>query len=499
MVSPGASTSAPEPDAHRPPELRPPDATPAETGGRRGAHTGLLLIVIALGLAAAAVLWLPALVAPDKPPVESTALESPATTRTDTPPGGVAPEQARLVAEQALQQYLRRRAEVELLGAAEWAATEMVAAADAARAGDRLFGELRFDAAAGRYRDATAALDALVAARPARLAAALEAARTALEADDGSTAAARFAEALRLEPGHEEAERGLQRAEARTAVLERMSAGQLAELAGDLETAEAAYRDAARLDEEFARAGAAAERIATRREALAFGEAMSRALTALDARRFDDARRHLEVAAGLRPEDRAVGDARRRLAAARRGSELARLRAAAERQAAAEAWAEAGRLYADALKLDPAAGFASAGVERAARQQQLNERIDHYLADPKRLHAPQPLAEAGRLLETAAPALESEPRLATKVTRLAGHVQAARTPRQVTLRSDGQTEVTLYHVGRFGTFVEQRVELRPGEYTVLGARPGYRDVRVNFTVPAEGLPAPVDVRCTEAL
>jgi tetratricopeptide (TPR) repeat protein len=454
-----------------------------------------VLIVVALCAALAAVFWLPAQVAPPATAPDRTAVVTPPAP--ESTPAAARAEPA--VAEQALQRYLRQRAEIDLLGAATWAGAELAAVDELVRSGDRLFGERRHAAAATRYDDATARLVALAGSRPTRLAEALEAGRAALEADEGHVAASHFTTALQLEPGHPEAGHALARAEARPAVLERMNAGRLAELADDLATAEAAYRDALQLDAEFARAEAAASRVAAERAERAFGVAMSAALQALDAGRFEAARRHLETAATLRPGERVVADARRRLAAESRSREIARLRSAAKQRVAAEAWSEAERHYAAVLELDPAAGFARAGVARAQRQLRLNARIDHYLADPTRLHASDPLAEAERLLADAAPELAGEPRLAAKVERLAAHVQAARTPRPVTLRSDGLTEVTLYHVGRFGAFAEQRLQLRPGDYTAHGARPGFRDVRVTFTVPADGTPAPVDVRCSEPL
>ncbi len=496
MESAGPPSSAPEQDARRVPELRPPAAAVRATGRGWGAHAGLLLIAAALGLAVAAVLWLPTLVAPPAPPTEAVPLASGAG---PSPAEVTAPDDSRPEAEWNLQRYLKRRAELELLRAEAWAEKEMAVAAETARAGDRLFAERRFDAAEARYAEATSLLETLASTRPERLARTLDEAGKALEADDGVVAASRFAYALLLEPGLEEAEAGLARAEARTAVLERMNTGQLAELAGELDAAEAAYRAAHDLDPDYAGAIEAATRVASLREEREFGTAMSATLAALDSGRLDAAQGHLESAASLRPTDKAVTDARRRLAERRRSGELVRLRAAAEKQAAAEAWEEAGRLYHAALKIDPAAGFATAGVALAERRQRLNARMDHYLADPTRLHAPEPLAEAGRLLEEAAVSTRAEPGLAAKRTRLAGHVQAASTPRTVTLRSDGLTEVTLYHVGRFERFVEQRLQLLPGRYTVHGSRPGYRDVRVTFTIAADGTPAPVDVRCTEAL
>jgi tetratricopeptide (TPR) repeat protein len=308
-----------------------------------------------------------------------------------------------------------------------------------------------------------------------------------------------FTLALTLAPDHEEAARGLARAEVREAVLERMAAGRLAEASAQPDAAVQAYRAAAELDPEFAPAAAATERVAAAQAERAFATAMSRALEALEGGRFGAAAQALEQAATLRPGDRAVADARQRLATARRAAELERLRREADRLAAAEAWGAAAARYDAALQLDPAAGFARNGSAHASQRARLHARLDLYLEEPQRLFSPEPLGEAERLLAEVRPLPTDQPRLAAKVERLAGLVAAATTPRQVTLRSDGQTEVTVHHVGGLGRFGERQLALRPGSYTAVGARPGYRDVRVTFTVAVDGPPPVVDVRCREPL
>jgi hypothetical protein len=75
----------------------------------------------------------------------------------------------------------------------------------------------------------------------------------------------------------------------------------------------------------------------------------------------------------------------------------------------------------------------------------------------------------------------------------------ARTPVSVTLTSDNATEVNLYRVGRQGKFTSRQVTLRPGHYVVVGTRPGYRDVRVEFTLTAGGTAPTVQVQCTEPI
>jgi hypothetical protein len=67
----------------------------------------------------------------------------------------------------------------------------------------------------------------------------------------------------------------------------------------------------------------------------------------------------------------------------------------------------------------------------------------------------------------------------------------------VVLQSDGLTQVSIYHVGRLGQFTSQTLELRPGTYTVVGSRPGYRDVRQTLTVKPGSNQITLDIRCEE--
>ena len=78
-------------------------------------------------------------------------------------------------------------------------------------------------------------------------------------------------------------------------------------------------------------------------------------------------------------------------------------------------------------------------------------------------------------------------------------MEGARTPVSVTLNSDGETSVVIYRVARLGKFDNHQLDLRPGDYTVVGSRPGYRDVRKVIKVrPGATLP-PLLVRCEEAI
>jgi hypothetical protein len=54
-------------------------------------------------------------------------------------------------------------------------------------------------------------------------------------------------------------------------------------------------------------------------------------------------------------------------------------------------------------------------------------------------------------------------------------------------------------VARLGKFDQRELSLRPGTYTAVGSRIGYRDVRLEFTVTPDSAPPTVNIACTEAI
>ena len=94
---------------------------------------------------------------------------------------------------------------------------------------------------------------------------------------------------------------------------------------------------------------------------------------------------------------------------------------------------------------------------------------------------------------------EAGPRLTEQSAELERLLRLASTPIAIELQSDELTEVTVYRVGELGTFAQTTLELRPGTYTAIGSRDGYRDVRQTFTIlPGRPL-EPVRVECSEPI
>jgi tetratricopeptide (TPR) repeat protein len=379
---------------------------------------------------------------------------------------------ARAEAEQTLQQFLHLQAKLELGNAAVWGEPAWSEAAGLAASADRLFGERRFVDAAGVYADALHRLEQLDSRQQQIFTAALEAGQSALTANDADAAQKQLKLALAVKPGNESATRSLARAQVRNAVLQRMAAGEVAEGNGDLDAASVEYAEALQMDSDYQSARDNLQRVSIQLTDTKFRAAMSRVLTALDKGQLGEAGQALDAAAQLKPDEVVVRDARQRLAQARQQSKLSRLRRNAAAKVRDEDWQEAAALYKKALQTDARAGFARDGLAQAETRIELHQQLDHYLNDPQRLYSDEPQANARALLSAAGEAPAGEPRLANKIKRLEQLLAAARAPVQVQLRSNGETEVVIYHVARLGRFIEHQLELRPGTYTAVGSRPG---------------------------
>ncbi len=485
---------SPGPPKH--PEFTPPGQLPGlEPDDGNGLRWTMLLLGAGLVLGLLVVFVLPGLV--DRQ--AAVPMSSTPTVPEFAPAPAPADESAdaRAGAEQSLQAYLELRARLELDNVSAWGEPEWGRSAALADDGDRQFAQRRFRPAANAYGGALALLQELANGMAQRFETAMAEGTQALDADDSDTAIARFELALAIRNEDAAALQGLERARRRPDVLDFMRLGGQAEGNGDLAAARAAFTQAVELDSEYRPAVTALERVNTRLADLGYRDAMTRALAALDNGRLSEAGRALQEAGGYRPDDIAVRDARRRLAVARQQSRLAGLRRQADARVHAEDWPAAVSIYRQALRVDPDAGFATDGLALAQARARLHEQIDHYLDKPSRLYSDEPLANAGQLLEAAATAPQDEPVLADKIARLRRLVTEAGTPLPVRLRSDGKTEVVIYHVGRLGQFDSHSMQLRPGDYTVVGTRRGYRDVRKTLSVRPGKPGTALVIRCEE--
>jgi hypothetical protein len=162
-------------------------------------------------------------------------------------------------------------------------------------------------------------------------------------------------------------------------------------------------------------------------------------------------------------------------------------------------WDEAMARYQEALAVDPTLSFAIEGLKRSQRRADLVAKLDALIDSPELLLSDEVLTDARNVLAEALAVEDPGPVHSSRTEQLAALVELASTPIEVMLVSDNLTQVTVYRVDELGTFLNRELELRPGQYTAIGARRGYRDVRKQFTVLPGRDNGPVEIVCVEPI
>ena len=329
---------------------------------------------------------------------------------------------------------------------------------------------------------------------------ALEAAQQALESGDQAGAVAELEKAgILLGETAPEIQSALRRAEKLPEIMQAVAGAQAAERDGSLEQRRAAWRAVLAVDPQRVSARSALAAVNAGIERQRFTSSMSRGHAALAEGNLDIARAAFEAASKQRPNDSAPGEALAALELEERGQRLAQLQAAAIAGRFAEDWRRAEDSYRAMLEIDSNIVAAQRGLAEAQQRVSLDDNLESTIANSRGLNRDDAWQEGKRLLEKAAGVADPGARLRSQIDRLDEVLRVAATPAPVQLRSDGLTEVTIYHVGRLGSFDNRFLELRPGAYTAVGTRDGYRDVRREFVVAPEGLADPLVLVCTEPI
>ncbi|MGI9292319.1 MAG: hypothetical protein ACR2QG_13730, partial [Gammaproteobacteria bacterium] len=408
-------------------------------------------------------------------------------------------EVGRELADAALAELLRLSDRLKSRGVELWGGSDWFTAVNRMAAGDEDYKKRDFNAATTAYREALALLEPLTGKVNEVLQSALADGEQALLDGNQRLAVERYELALAVEPGNLTAAKGKQRALQLDRVMKLVSEASAFEVAEDWQNSLEKYSAALDIDPEWAPAIDGRERVSGVIAGNAYQSAMSAGYTALAEQRYDTARSSFNAALKVRPGD---VDARQALEQIENDQRLARvsdLNSKAQQRAAEEDWAGAVSLYQAVLAVDTSVTSARNGLAQSQQRLELDQRMRDVLVSPDRL-SDTPVLEATRqLLDYARGISQPGPVLTSQITELDQMVRRAVVPVNVRFESDGQTEVVIYKVGRFAPFMAQSIELRPGVYTAVGVRSGYRDERLSFRVQPETAMQPVIIRCEDPI
>ena len=399
----------------------------------------------------------------------------------------------------ALGSFDARLASLDNRGAGVWggrdfADAKMLSAESigARDAGDTPLAQTRLDAAAQL-------LDKVERRIPQALAAQLDTGEKALAAGQSGVAAQAFDLARRISPNDARVVSGERRVHSLGGVLPLLADGENAERARNFARAAQDYSQAASLDPTNLRAK---EGLARANAAFGndnYAKAVGAGFAALGAGRLDEAHDSFEKARNFKPNGAEAAEGLRRVGAALAARGFATTRQRASSLEAQERWDDAVQEYDNVLKADPSLLYAQQGKARAGERADLSNRLQTLIDRPERLAAPLVRDEARSLLETARSETSSGPVLRSQIARLEILLPDFDKPVRLSLVSDNATQVAIPSIGSFGTFAHREVDLKPGRYTVIGTRNGYRDVRRDITVAPGQTTQTVSITCSEPI
>ena len=465
---------------------------------RSGAPRVLLALAGLAVVAFAAFFWLPrfstlpsgALPAPERGSSTNKA-------RGPLAPAGAEDAAVRLEADRA--RLDRRLAVLETRGAGVWGGADFAAAktraAESAGASDAGSPAL----AQQRLAEASRLLGAVERAAPAALAAQLAAGDRALAAGQQELAAQAFDLAARIDSQDQRAAIGQSRARRLSGVLPLLADAQNAQQERQYSRAAQDYTQALTLDPKNAQARTGLAQATAASGDDSYARAAGEGFAALGAGRLDEARAAFRRARSLRANGAEALEGLRRVDAASGERGFAARRARAEDLEAQERWDEALQAYNSVLRQDRSLVFAQEGKARAAAHLQLEDSLQALIDRPDRLSSPQVRDEAVTLLQSAQEQPSPGPSLRIQMARLSTMLPEFDKPVHLSLLSDSLTQVAIPGVGAFGSFSRRDIELKPGHYTVIGTRDGYRDVRRDITVSPGEQSQTVNVSCSEPI
>ncbi len=457
---------------------------------------GVVLLTVVVGV----FVWLPQWVAE----TEQNAAPAAADVATVEPSAvpALSPEETQALkdrVESLLADLLTQQNRLDEQSAESWGGEQWQRYRALAGEGDDAYVANDFATAAAKYSEAITVGGNLLDKAVQTAGSALAAAEAAFAAGNSELAIRQYDVLLSIDPSNEQAQAGRARAVRQPEVLAIVQRADSERARGELKTALESYRAALAIDPQWEPARSAANDVSRSIANAEFERLMSLGFGALAAENFGDAAQRFRDALALRPNASEAADG---LTQAEQGLKLDKI-ALTEARALAferrEMWDQAIAQYKTALADDSTLLFAQEGLERAQARAGLDAKLANLIENPTLLFSDTVLADARALLTDSAEIAERGPRLEEQMAKLGSLVELASKPIAVRIESDQLTDVTLYRVGALGVFATKQIELRPGTYTAIGSRDGYRDVRRTFTVlPGREVP-PISVVCVEPI
>lgn len=433
--------------------------------------------------------------APAIPEPVETAPQLPQTTPVDD----AAQQQAKTQAEELLTRIIELEALLNKHAVNKWAAEEFAQATEQGRIGDEYFRRKQFLQATESFQSAISKLEDLQNRIEATLEQALSRGEQALTQGDQATALQQFELAKAIAPDDTRASNGLQRATTIEQLFALLQRGSSFESHGQLTQAQSTYQEAVALDPLSNEAKSALARVDKKIADNEFKQLIATAYQALQNGQYADARAAFNAAKKLNPKSKEPAIGLQKVAAAIRDEKIASLLFEAEHFEQLQQWQQAATSYEKILQLSSTHAVAQQGLIESTQKAKILKDLLLALDFAEQLHKEKILKQAELVLASAEKLTSPGSIIEQHSEQLHQLVRVATTPIPIIIESDNNTEIIVYKVARLGTVNRHELQLRPGPYTIVGTRTGFRDVRKTIQVTPESRNLTLAIFCTEPI
>jgi len=235
-----------------------------------------------------------------------------------------------------------------------------------------------------------------------------------------------------------------------------------------------------------------------------YAGALNRAQLALDADDLRAAQAQIDLAKRISAKSASVGGAE--IAQLEKSLQLARARREFENAAAAgeqakqrDDWAAAAAHFARALQLQPNHKTALENHQAAREIAAAARQIRDHLANPQRLEGRAAADAVSAYAREIAPLTAASRGLQTLHAELARMLELYQTEAEVTVLSDGKTDIIVRGIGRVGKTKSRAIRLRPGKRVFEGSRDGYKSKLVTLDIAPGAAFAEITIICDEKI
>ena len=398
-----------------------------------------------------------------------------------------------------IQELQERNTALEAMAPAVWGSDDLIGIAvltdqgdEAYRAGDYALAREIFGQALSATN--TTILKAAIVAEQSK-----QLGRDALLEGDLLKALEAFGIATAIDPTDKEAAAGLTSASVRDRLDAAMVRGEFFLKTSDFDNARAQFMLAAQLDPTDQRAAEALVRTRRLEELARLSRLTRQGYEAIEANKFQLAINRFSSGLALSPGSQ---DAQKGLKLAERRLQLSHLEALQTRGTAAESredWQGAASAYQAALQLDASRSFAVDGLERVQRYLVYEETLGGYIGQPLRLTSAQVAQAAKSLVHEISQTANLPKGLSAKTAKLERLLDQMSAIVDVTISSDGQSNVVVQRFGKLGKLKRRTIGLKYGKYVLTARRIGYVDKRMELEIPVGSQPLLLTLYCDEPI